>query len=392
MPRILALVLILLSISPALAGMPPVAAQACAAIARRVDAIPGTEAVFLPSWDGAGGAGPAEEVALAGAAFTYDNALAVIALVACGRDAEARRIGEALLAATSGRVRNAYRAGAQREMPPPPNGWWSAADGRWAEDPYQVGTATGNVAWAGLALLALAERDGDGRWREGARRAAGWVAGHVSDHHGPGGFTGGLFGYEAAPRPLTWKSTEHNTDLASLFGRLGWRPEEEAARAFLSALWDPAEGRFVVGTLPDGVTPNRALSGLDAQLWPQLLAGAPAEWRRAIAFAERAHGVPGGFDFNDDRDGLWVEGTAQAALVYHVLGRTADSERLLAVLAGQVSPGGYLWATREARVTTGLAISPDSTTDDFVYRRRPHLGATAWAVLAALGWNPFLSR
>ncbi len=26
-----------------------------------------------------------------------------------------------------------------------------------------------------------------------------------------------------------------------------------------------------------------------------------------------------GFDFNDDRDGVWWEGTAQAALVYHAV-------------------------------------------------------------------------
>jgi len=391
MRRTLVLALMtLLSLAPARAEMPALAAASCAALSQRVDAIAGSGPAFLRSWDGRGGSGPAEEAALVGAAFTYDNSLAVMALLACGRDAQAKRIGEALLAASAAEpIRNAYRAGPQAETPPPPNGWWSVAEGRWAEDPYQVGSATGNVAWAGLALLALAERTGDDRWRGGARRAAGWVASHAADGKGAGGFTGGLFGYAAAPQPLTWKSTEHNTDLASLFGRLGWRRQEDNARAFVAAMWDGSAGRFLVGTLPDGVTPNRRLVGLDAQLWPQLLAKAPPEWRRAVATAERTQGVPGGFDFNDDRDGLWVEGTAQAALVYRQLGRPADADRLLAVIAGQVSPGGYLWATRESRVTTGLAIGPDSTSADFVYERRPHLGATAWAALAALGWNPF---
>jgi hypothetical protein len=100
----------------------------------------------------------------------------------------------------------------------------------------------------------------------------------------------------------------------------------------------------------------------------------------------------GGFDFNDDRDGVWVEGTAQAALVYRALERAAEADRLLAETRRHASPGGYLWATREARVTTGLAIAPDSTTDDFLYYRRPHLAATAWAVLAHRGWNPFTGR
>lgn len=58
----------------------------------------------------------------------------------------------------------------------------------------------------------------------------------------------------------------------------------------------------------------------------------------------------------------------------------------------EVSPGGYLYATRPQVLSTGLAIGPDSKTDDFLYYRRPHLGATAWAALAALGWNPFTGK
>jgi hypothetical protein len=45
-----------------------------------------------------------------------------------------------------------------------------------------------------------------------------------------------------------------------------------------------------------------------------------------------------------------------------------------------------------ARLTTGLALAPDSRDADFVYWRRPHLGATAWAVLAAKRWNPFTGK
>ena len=43
-------------------------------------------------------------------------------------------------------------------------------------------------------------------------------------------------------------------------------------------------------------------------------------------------------------------------------------------------------------MTTGLQIGPTSTEADFLYYRRPHLGATTWAVLAAQGWNPFTGR
>jgi len=86
---------------------------------------------------------------------------------------------------------------------------------------------------------------------------------------------------------------------------------------------------------------------------------------------------------------LWLEGTAQAALVYRVVGRAAEAQHLDATIDPQFAPSGYVYATREPRITTGLALSADSTSADFYYYRRPHLGATAWAALAALGRNPF---
>ena len=55
----------------------------------------------------------------------------------------------------------------------------------------------------------------------------------------------------------------------------------------------------------------------------------------------------------------------------------------LACVAREFSPGGYVYATREPRITTGLA-------SDAYYFRLPHLGATAWTVLAALGRNPYV--
>ncbi|HTH15014.1 MAG TPA: hypothetical protein VL974_00065 [Magnetospirillum sp.] len=399
----------LLVAGPAFAGEgEPVAKRGCAALAGRVNAVPGSGPAFLASYDGVEG-----EPALNGAAFTYDNALAAIALVACGRVPEAHRIGDALLAAATsdradrdarkkpeqpgGRLRNAYRAGPLNGIPQP-HGWWDAAGGHWAEDPMAVGTATGNVAWAGLALLTVAEATGDARFADGARTLATWATRHTWDRSGgglDGGFTGGIHGDGAVTRMLGWKSTEHNVDLAALFGWLArrdayWTVPTRAARDFVAAAFD--NGHFLTGTLPDGHSPNRATSGLDAQLWPLLLEGAPVQWRTALDYARRAHGVDGGFDFNDDRDGIWWEGTAQAALALAAVGEMAAADAVLARLAGQFSPGGLIWATSVPRLTTGLALAPDSREADFFYYRRPHLGATAWAVLAARRWNPFTGK
>jgi hypothetical protein len=116
---------------------------------------------------------------------------------------------------------------------------------------------------------------------------------------------------------------------------------------------------------------------------------APPNWRRAILWAESHHGVDGGFDFNDDRDGMWIEGTAQASLVCRALGQTEKAEAMLRIIKEHVSPGGLLFATNHDSFTTGLAVGPQSDTADFLYHRWPHLGATAWAALAEIGWNPF---
>jgi hypothetical protein len=374
-----------------------VSARSCNALGNRVDSAVDHQPLLLRSYDSVSGSGEADDEVLRTAAFTYDNALAVIALLACDKHAQALRVGEALrlAAGADARLRNAYRAGAISEKPLP-NGWWSVKESRWLEDAYQAGTATGNVAWAALAMLALHDLTGQTRWLEAARKLADWVIANTADSRGAGGFSGGVSGFDAAPEKILWKATEHNIDLAALFDRLGalqlserWNGPALSARRFVDAQWDAPSGHFLVGTLPDGATTNRGTSGLDVQLWSLLLPNARADWRRALVYAEREHGVPGGFDFNSDRDGLWLEGTAQAALVYRKLGRNREADALLATIAAQFAPGGFVYATREPRITTGLALGGDSTTADFYYFRRPHLAATAWTALAATAFNPF---
>jgi len=366
----------------------------------RVNAISGNAPLLLRSYDAAEGAGEIDMPALRTAAFTYDNALAVIALLGCGHRVEAIRIGAALerAATRDARLRNTYRAGTVGDKVLP-NGWWDATQKRWVEDAYQSGTATGNVAWTALALLALHDATADAHWRDAAVKLATWVVANTRDLGAEGGFSGGVDGFDAAPVKLGWKSSEHAIDLIALFGRLAdskvagdWREQAAHARRFLDSQWDDDSGHLLIGTLPDGRTPNRTTSALDVQWWSQLLPNAPGSWRRAILYAERVHAVGAGFDFNDDRDGEWLEGTAQAALAYRVVGRTGAARRCLVEVAAQFSAGGYVFATREPSITTGLAIGPASTSADAYYYRRPHLGATAWAALAALDRNPFRAQ
>jgi len=398
---------------PAMAGTPPasmanaaspatkataLANASCDAIAARIDAWPGDNPVLLRSYDSQRGKGAPDDPSLHTAAFTYDNAVAVIALLAYGRHAQAGRIGEALrlAAMNDARLRDAYRAGVVESRTPLPNGWRDARQHRWVEaahqyaGAYQDGTSSGNIAWAALALLALYDATGELRWRDAAVHLAHWVVVHASDARGAGGFDGGIESFMLAPRKASWKSTEHNIDLAALFGWLArisapggdWARQAKRARDFVAAQWDAASGHFWMGTTADGATPVRSPSVLDVQLWAQLLPNAPKAWRRALGWAERKHAVKGGFDFNDDRDGAWTEGTAQAALAYRWLGHDAEAEQLLASIARQTSPGGFLYATPAARITSVYAW----------YRHQPCLAATAWAVLAALDRNPYMPR
>lgn len=383
-----------------------VAALGCEALTRAVRALPGGGPGLLRSYPVLDGAED-DVSALRDAAFVYDNALAAVALISCGDTASARRIADALAVAAGhdrfyrdGRIRNAYRAGpVAPDAPPALPGWWDAGAGRWNEDAYQAGTATGNVAWVALALLAAADATGERRYRDGAASLMGWVQAHAWDAGAPAGFIGGYFGHEPAPMRQGWKSTEHNLDAAAAFAWLArggdgrWTHLHAAARAFTAAMWDAGRGRFLIGTGADGETPNAGPSALDAQLWPLLaFPDAPVQWRRVLEWVQAAHAVGGGYGFKDHPDGLWTEGTAQAALTFAAAGRVDEADRLFGPLLAQRSPGGFLYATPERRIRTGLSVGPFSTTDDFYYFHLPHLGATAWAVLAAQRWNPFTGR
>jgi hypothetical protein len=377
-------------------------ARYCAPLADAVTSqAAGANAVFVRSYEH----GEDESrlpAGLASTAFVYDNALASIALVACGNVTSATTIGNALSRAVrndrsfpDGRIRNAYRAGPVGEGAPALPGWWDDKQKIWAEDAAQDGTSTGNVAWAALALLTLHQATKQESFLADAKRLIDWEIVNTSSGSG---FRGGFHGYDPQQVRLTWISTEHNVDVyaaaAWLFRLTGEQKYADAAseaRRFLERAF--ASNHFLLGTKPDGSLADSGMLALDVQLWPWMaLPDAPAQWRSALDFAATHLAVKDGFDFNGDRDGLWVEGTAQASLAYRIAGDPRRSAQLLMTLETNRTPSGFLNATREARVSTGLSLDPTKTEADFFYFRRPHLGATAWATLAALAWNPFAGR
>jgi predicted MFS family arabinose efflux permease len=371
------------------------APTACATLSGLIDAAP-SGPVFLASYP------TVTEGPLHGTAFLYDNAVASIALIGCGETGKARRIGDAILAALKndrfwhdGRLRNGYAAGAVGEGPAKLSGWWDSARQQWLEDRYQVGSDIGNMAWAMLALLAI-DRAGVGpNYLEGAKLIGRWTL-SSNDRHGVEGFTGGTFGHEPEPQIVTWKSTEHNTDLSAAFNRLAdvtgdpiWRERADETARFVGSMWDSSCNCFAVGTGEDGVTHNPFLA-LDAQIWP-LLAIASETPREAavLATVERRLRVGNGFAYSQVKDAIWTEGTAQVALLYALTGHEPEAQAATEAILRQQAPVGGFYATDAPNLPTGFML-PTDPTKPRLYYRLPHLGATAWAALAERRFNPFM--
>ncbi|BBC35533.1 uncharacterized protein SGFS_068270 [Streptomyces graminofaciens] len=391
-----------------------------------------------------------DQAGLFSTAFTYDNALAILALLAVrtgnGR-ARAVALGDALLYAQAhdpayddGRLRQAYNVGpyVYYDGVPQPDGF-VRADGT-ANVGTQfgfTGTAVGDMAWAGIALSALARRTGARRFLRGAVRIGEWIERTGRTDEPLGGYK---FGVNGANEKLPFTSTEHNTDLVCLFGRLArltgdrvWRERRDRAEAFVRRMWEPAGGSsggfFYTGT-NDGVTINKSPIPEDTQTWTYLaFEGRSGPHTRSLDWAlgelavldhaeRRNSTVPAGqsyegvtfssaslvanedapiaeFQPKPDRNGVWFEGTAHLALALRHRGARGDEARARRLLGsienaqdrlgGGQTVGGRALPERSGVVS---ASSPLDTGFGFGYYPYRHTGATAWYLMAAVRSNP----
>lgn len=336
-------------------------------------------------------------------AFTYDNAVAALAFIASGDRPRAKQIVDAIIHAQNndrfyndGRIRNAYRGGAlvspDGRVPMP--GWYDNKANRWVEDEFQVSTHTGNMAWSMLALLGYYETYGGEPYLDAAIRIGEWVERHCRDSRGAGGYLGGYSGWEPNPSLLQYKATEHNLDLYAAFQRLYlitknsvWQKRANAAKTFVLSMWDEKEGKFWTGVKPDGVTVHQETIPLDIQAWaPLALQEEGKPYWKALNYAEQKLRVDDGFDFNQDRDRIWYEGTAQMAVAYQYTGQMDKAKALISTLLAAQDASGGIPAVNQDGLTTGFALP---TGEPWFYFNRLHVGATAWMVLAQKGVNPF---
>jgi hypothetical protein len=361
---------------------------------------------FLPSYKVQGVGSP--DLYITNPGFLYDQALVALAYMARGTEDDLRRVRiildavcfaqESDRAYTDGRLRNAYMAGwlpDQRTKKARLPGWHDYATGNWGEDRVQVGTHAGNLAWSMIALLHYNVVDPKPEYVQAAVSMGDWLEANAKDSSGAGGYIVGYEGWEPAPQLISAKSTEQNIDLACAFGLLYeatgddvWRSARDHANRFVMSMWQPGfPGHFALGTLEDAITVRDDCKVLDPQTWSILALDLSGTTHReeSLQWVEenllvRIDDVEG-VDFNDDRDGIWPEGCGQFILSNAWARKTDRAEDLLSSLETFQSPEGGFWAASKDNLSTGLT---------WEYFHRVALAPTAWYVLAAQSWNPFI--
>jgi len=366
-------------------------------------------------------------------AFTYDNALVLLAYLVRGRRSDLSRamaLGNALLHAQQtdpagdGRFRQAYLAGSADSSGAFVNPGLS----------FFQGSAVGDVAWAGISLAQLFARTGVKPYLDGAVKAASFIESTTGDNSNvpPGGY---FFGNGQSN-----KSTEHNIDVYALFtmlakltGQSSWLDGAQHARSFVEAMWDAPSGHFWTGTYdpthiffdnsPEDVQTWSYLAFLDPEFQASL------EWVKTnLATTDTSFALNNGWGFKGnfrvygstyaslskigtllgdasvDPDAVWCEGSGHVAAA--LLARRQSAEKDILSFHGDVNTAEIILENvRVAQASLGTgqtvngqpltdgqgivaATSPLNTGFGFNFFPIRHIAATAWYVMAAQAANP----
>jgi hypothetical protein len=325
-------------------------------------------------------------------AVTYDDALLVDALLAQGTPddvARAQVVGNAFLyvqahdKAHDGRLRAAYA----------PKPLRNPGDVIVDDNTSDVG----NMAWVGQALVQIYAKTTDATYLNGALAIAQWLQTNTYDTRGHGGYTGG---YTARGAKIEWKSTEHNIDIYAFFtmlatasGQSEWSRNAAWAKQFVASMWDARAGRFFVGTLDDGVTPNKPFKPEDVNSWSYLAFANPA-WAAApgwdvVHLAVSKGGFSGVSFCTGDRSGVWFEGTAHLADALELRGESGDRPQARKYL-GDIAYAQMNGPNNDRLGIIAASINGLRDCDGDKYYASLHVGATAWYIMAAGQINPFL--
>lgn len=351
-----------------------------------------------------------ENIYIKNVAFSYDVALVAMAFISEGMQNEAKGVLDSFIYAINNdraganpkRVRNGYAAGdissfpgwdAGARLP----GWYDNDDRMWYEDRYQVGSNVGNTSYVALALLQYYSRYGGEEYLETASEIMDWVIERCSD--GRDGFTGGFDGWEEENPPVvyefTYKSIEHNIDayaafkaLAEFTGGQRYTDAAQSAKRFVESMYDKENGLFMTGTGEDGITPNKDVVVLDAQVWCRLALGEDFKpYGDALNLVDRMKTKEGGYPccLENQNGGYWSEGTAYTALMYREIGDASKYDEAMNSLVNIQKDGLFPAATVD-NLSTGMYLF---TGEPWEYSSDLHIAPAAWFIMAANGFNPY---
>ncbi len=376
--------------------------KAVNALEQRLDSIGGGNAPkLMRSYD-------TDKVELSSAAYTYDNAIAAMAFLSAGKSDKAQVILDSFVYAVNndrfltGKIRNAYRAGVispqnSSEKGTLLPGWWDDRYG-WCEDSTQVGCNTGNTAFAVLAMLQYDKINNTDRYLETTETLMDWVLEDCTD--GGLGFTAGFIGWpengEDSVTRLTYKATEHQVDLYPVFcqlysvtGKEKYKNAADSALAFIKSMYNTDGGYFYTGTDADGITPNKSVVVLDAQVWNALSLGSEFEpYSSALDLVKEMKTAEGAYPFclGNKNGGFWCEGTAFTALMYDQRGDYNSFADAMDALCDVQLENGLFHAATVDNLSTGI-ILPDG--NEWLYGKDPHIAPAAWFIMSENGFVPY---
>jgi hypothetical protein len=389
-----------------------------------------------------------DEAGLFSTAYVYDSALAMLAYLAEGSAASverARLLGESLRFAQDhdpgyrdGRLRQSYTVGPYvRNGVEQTNGFVDPEGVVNAGNAFDhTASFTGDQAWAGLALLALARRGLNPAFGKAAVNLGTWIVSTCGTDQPLSGYRAGVSNTGSL---LTRSDTTHNAVLAVFFGQLAaftgddaWIDRRAKAARFVHEMWQ-SDGGFYASGSDDGLVVAQFPVTTEAQTTAVLaLHGAPRPARpdaldwvtteltvtdngdrihsslpaaftvRGVTFSDRSRLVDPDVPIEPglrqpDPDAVWFEGVAQlaAALLARAgagdleaahtqLNTLADVQRRLGRqqrIANKPLGPGFGIVAASSPLHTGVA--------DFGYYPARHAGTTAWFLLAVTGANPF---
>jgi hypothetical protein len=313
------------------------------------------------------------------------------------------------------------------------------------------GATGGNNALVILALLAAHLRFADESYLAAAQNIGRWIADTLADRSGTG-YGGYYVGYaDEGIQPkelLRAKSTENNADIYAAFAALAaleeqrgnlpaaaeWEAQARAAGDFCLAMYDPVAGRFQAGTLPAGSAPGPGLCPdgpqrgeevintcdfLDSNTFTALaLAASPhyrevIDWRRPIRYALQTFDVAvvaGGLEFEGfglvpapvaGPPGIAWEFTGQMVAAMRFLDRLYGHDEFegeAAFYLDQIARAQHLAPFGDGRGLVAATLEQGDrlpplehclSTPFQCIPQRVGLAATAWALFAEAGIQPF---